>query len=259
MKKFFTVVIILLLAYSCNSDLKHENENSNKFLTTYIDSVEADFEKNIRFDSLKYIYYYDTYISYKEYSDSLKMLYNSDDDYIVGRVKKPYLKALEKFSHFGFEGSNFSRMTEHFIDNRKAYSENEFVNALLITDLFAINEINKEMHGHEFRFDLAKAHVDTDFSRPRLGDSLGFTFSILGTSPSLNPKIKVLIEQPKGSENENVIYDTIQINGKNRFELIHYETVAREKGVHSLKGIYLYPLEYNRYMRLKFNYSYEVK
>ena len=258
MRNIITVLIILFLAYSCSNDLKTENENSSKFLTAYIDSLESDFEENIRFDSLKYYFYYASYISYKEYSDSLKMLYNSDNLPVIDRVKIQFLEKLRRFSHWRFENPGFININEHLIDNKSSYSKSEFVNALLVTDMFAINEINKEMNGYEFRFDVAKAHVDTDFSSPRLGDSLGFTFSILGTSPSLSSKIKVLIEQPKGSENENVIYDTIQINGKNRFELIHYETVARKKGVHSLKGIYLYPLEYNRYMRLKFNYSYEV-
>jgi len=253
MKKILTVLIVMLLVYSCSNKSNRGNDNANKFLITYIDSLEFEFERNIRFDSLKYVYYYDSYISYKEYSDSLKMLYNSVDELTMNRVKKNYLKSLERFSYFGFEDSNFIKLTEQLIDNRKSYSEHEYINGLLIRDVFALSELREEVNRHDFKFDMIKAIVETDICNPKQGDSLDFTFSTVGVSMSLNPRIKVLVEKQGGSM---LSYDTIRLNENGQFV---YKIIANKKGKHVLKGIYLLPIGDNRAMRLKFENSYEVK
>ncbi len=253
MKKILTVLIVMLLVYSCNNESNRENDNANKFLITYIDSLELEFEGNISFDSLKYSPFYSSYISYKEYSDSLKILYNSDDDSTFNRVKKSYLKSLERYSHFGFEGSNFITMTEQLIDNRKSYSESEYVNSLLIRDVFAISELRKDVNRYDFKFDMLRAIVETDICNPKQGDSLDFRFSAVGISMSLNPKIKVIVEKQGGSM---LSYDTIMLNENGQFV---YKTIASKKGKHTLKGVYLLPIGNKRTMRLKFEDSYEVK
>ncbi len=255
MKKIFTVLMILLLVYSCSSELKPNNDNSNEFLKVYIDSLESDFKENIRFDSLKYTLYYASYINFKEYSDSLKTLYNSDDEYVINRVTKPYLKALGRLSHFGFEGSNFIKMTEQLIDNRKSYSKSVFVNGLLIRDLFFITELRNEVTKFDFKFDMIKAIVETDFCNPKQGDSLDFMFSTVGVSLSLKSRIKVLVEKQAAGE-DILRYDTIMSNESGAFV---YKTIAKQKGRHTLKGIYLLPIGKKRAMRLKFENSYEVE
>ncbi len=255
MKKILISLIVMLLVYSCSNESNRGNDNTNEFLIIYIDSLELEFESNIRFDSLKYVNYYDSYISYKEYSDSLKMLYNSVDELKMNRVKKNHLKSLERISHFGFKGSNFIKLTEQLIDNRKSYSEDEYINGLLIRDVFAINELREEVNRHDFIFDMIKAIVETDICNPKQGDSLDFIFSTVGVSMSLNPRIKVLVEKQGGNGNR-VAYDTIVLNKKGQFV---YKTIANKKGKHVLKGIYILPIGDNRAMRLKFEDSYEVK
>jgi hypothetical protein len=182
------------------------------------------------------------------------VLYSSDDS-SLNRVKKSYLKSLERFSHFGFEGSSFIKMTEQLIDNRKTYSEGEYINGLLIRDVFTISELRKEVNRHDFKFDLIRAIVETDICSPKQGDSLDFRFSTVGISMSLNPKIKVLIEI-QGESGNTLSYDTIMLNENGQFV---YKTIASKKGKHTLKGVYLLPIWNKRVMRLKFEDSYEVK
>jgi len=255
MKKILTVLIVMLLVYSCSNESNREDDNTNKFLITYIDSLELEFEENIRFDSLKYVNYYDSYIIYKEYSDSLKLLYNNNNESIIKRVEKPYFKALDRLSIFGFESSNFIKLTEQLIDNRKSYSESEYVNGLLIRDLFVLNELRNEVTKSDFKFDKIKVIVEGDFCNPKEEDTLDFIISTVGISLSLNSKIQIMLKN-QGEYGNRAACDTIVLNKNGQFV---YKTIANKKGKHTLKGVYILPIGDKRTMRLQFKKSYEVK
>ncbi len=253
MKKILTVLIVILLVYSCSNESNHEN--SNKFLTAYIDSLEHEFEENISFDSLKYSPYYTSYINFKKYSDSLKILFNKDDESIIKRVKKPYFIALDRLSIFGFEGSAFIKLTEQLIDNRKSYSESEYINGLLIRDVFVLNELRNEVTKSDFKFDKIKVIVEGDFCNAKEGDTLDFIISTVGISSSLDSNIIIMIKKQRLDE-KTLTFDTIIFEESGE---IVYRTIAGRKGKHTFAGIYSLPVEKNSFKRLQFKKSYEVK
>lgn len=255
MKKILTVLIVMLLVYSCSNESNRENDSTNKFLITYIDSLELEFKENIRFDSLKYSPFYSSYIRYKEYSDSLKLLYNNNNESIIERVEKSYFKALDRLSVFGFESSNFIKLTEQLIDNRKSYSESEYINGLLIRDVFVLNELRNEVTKSDFKFDKIKVIVEGDFCNAKEGDTLDFIISTVGISSSLDSNIIIMIKKQRLDE-KTLSFDTIIFEESGE---IVYRTIAGRKGKHTFAGIYSLPVEKNSFKRLQFKKSYEVK